>query len=452
MNLISSAILPTCMGKAGKASGFCVTFAAKRHLYQRTMKKVFLITKLKTTNIGNEALSFEIIKMFREHVKDAVINVNGRPAGLDGYLPAKLFKSADPIATFEKWTDKIVLKIRKEPAKAFQANDPDVVLYFQQQSFKKANWKSGFKGLKRMLYSTLVYSRQYRERARTLKEADWLVYSGAGEVNDQHGNIANSHVLLRQLIELRVAQKLGLKTAAINQSIFILTPFFQKLAAHVYSKMDRIVLRGNASRDKMIEFGVPAHLISTAPDSAVNTVIPLKPADRKPSNLVGVNFPSLSKISIEDIRKIVSHLRASGKEPVFCTNEPFGDIPMINLLKDELGVEALSPSATYIDYAKKLSGMDFVISARVHTNMLSLVSHTTIIPIEASDFRLAELLEAFEYPIGIIKAHQPGWVEKVLQAIDQVNRDNSQVESYFRTRFQETKKKTLDNAVWMNEY
>lgn len=385
-------------------------------------------------------------------VPDAVININGRPAGLDGYLPAKLFQSKDPIRTFESWTDKIVQKIKQEPDIVFAANQPKVILYFEQKFFKRDKWKSKLKPLKRLYYSFLTYSSQYKERARKLKKADWLVYSGAGEVNDQHGNIGNSHVLLRQLIELRVAQKLGLKTAAINQSIFILTPFFQNLTAHVYSKMEKIVVRGNASRNKLIEFGVPANLISTAPDSAVNTVIPVKDRNRKPTNRVGVNFPSLSKISLEDIRKIVSHLRSIGKEPVFCTNEPLGDIPMINLLKEELGVEALSPSATYTDYAKKLSEMDFVISARVHTNMLSMVSHTTIIPIEASDFRLAELLEGFEYPIPIIRAHQAGWVELVIETADQINKDNSIVEQYYDSRFQETRKHTLDNAIWINQY
>ena len=32
------------------------------------MKKVFLVTKLKTTNLGNQALSMELIKLFEEEV------------------------------------------------------------------------------------------------------------------------------------------------------------------------------------------------------------------------------------------------------------------------------------------------------------------------------------------------------------------------------------------------
>src|SRR4051812_2613914 len=82
--------------------------ALLKYTYRRNMKKIFLITKLRTTNIGNEALSHEIIKMFTQQLNDVVININGRPSGLEGYLPTKLFKSPDPITTFEHWTDKIV--------------------------------------------------------------------------------------------------------------------------------------------------------------------------------------------------------------------------------------------------------------------------------------------------------------------------------------------------------
>ena len=84
--------------------------------------------------------------------------------------------------------------------------------------------------------------------------------------------------------------------------------------------------------------------------------------------------------------------------------------------------------------------MDFVISARVHTNMLSMVSHTTIIPIEASDFRLAELLEGFEYPHLSSKRTSRIWVEEVIAMVDQIMQDNSVVDNYYNNRFQEPEK------------
>jgi hypothetical protein len=49
------------------------------------MKNVFLITKLITTYLGNEALSNEIIKLFSGISKDIILHVDGCPFGLDGY-------------------------------------------------------------------------------------------------------------------------------------------------------------------------------------------------------------------------------------------------------------------------------------------------------------------------------------------------------------------------------
>ena len=83
--------------------------------------------------------------------------------------------------------------------------------------------------------------------------------------------------------------------------------------------------------------------------------------------------------------------------------------------------------------------MDFVISARVHTNMLSMVSHTTIIPIEASDFRLAELLEGFEYPT-YHQAHQPVGLKRLLQWSIRSCGTTALLTTITNNRFQETRK------------
>jgi polysaccharide pyruvyl transferase WcaK-like protein len=270
------------------------------------MKKIFLITKLKTTNIGNEALSHEIIRLFKDTATDAMINVNGRPFGLDGYLPSRLLKVADPIQEFEKWADKIVSQIKKEPEIAFKADNGKVQLLKSSGSHKVDKWKSKLRPIKRFYNSLLVYSNEYKQRAMMLKQADWLIYSGAGEVTDgYHGNFNDAHVLLRQLIEIRVAQKLGIQTAAVNQSIFVNQPLAQQILAHVYRNMKKIVIRGVSSRDVLIKIGVPATLIEMAPDSAINTLFPNAGKVIKNKNRVGLNFSNHVKINESQMQQII---------------------------------------------------------------------------------------------------------------------------------------------------
>ena len=419
------------------------------------MKKIFLVTKLKTTNIGNEALSHEIIKLFHDKVNDCSINVNGRPFGLYGYQAETLLKNDNPLKLFEKWTDDIINKINKENEVTFKAKKGEVVLYANETEFKIDKWKALLKPLKSWYNSMFVYTNAYVERAKILKASDWHVYSGAGEVNDGNGNnnINSGNVFLRQLIEIRVAQKLGIKTAAVNQSVNLNTALFQSICAHVYSKMEKIIIRGETTRKNLINYGVPEAIIEVAPDSAINTILDTTINLHKNKNKVGFNISDRVKISEKEISRIVSHLRALGKEVVFCTNEPYGDIEIIDMFAKKFNVPNISGHRNYKEYAMKLAECDCIISARVHTNMLSLVSHTIIIPIEGNDFRLAELLEGFKYPIPIIKSQTEGWTDKLLLEIDNVLVEKKyDFENYFKSIFEPCKKLSYRNATWMNDF
>jgi len=417
------------------------------------LKKIFLITKLKTSNIGNEALSHEIIRLFKDTAKDAIINVNGRPFGLDGYLPARLLKVSDPIQEFENWTDSIVKKIKSEPDVPFQANDGKVILYHQTNDFKADKWKSKLRPIKRFINSLLVYSKEYKKRASILKGADWLVYSGAGEVTDGYRKDFNdAHVFLRQMIEIRVAQKMGINTAAVNQSIFVNLPLSQQIIAHVYKNMKKIVIRGTSSRDCLIKYGVPANIIEMAPDSAINTFFENAGKTSKDKNTIGLNFSNHVKITDDEMGKIINYFHSIGKKVVYCTNEPIGDYAIIERLKKKFNVPLLEGHTNYKEYAQKLSEFDFVVSARVHTNMLSMVSHTTVIPIEGNDFRLQELLEGFQYPLMPVKSQQDGWVDVLIDNIEAVRNNRYDFKNYFENIFSVHRKNALKNASWINEF
>lgn len=417
------------------------------------MKKIFLITKLKTSNIGNEALSHEIIRLFKDVANDSIINVNGRPFGLDGYLPARLLKVNDPLQEFENWTDKIVKKIKSEANVEFVANNGKVILYHQTNDYKVDQWKSKLRPIKRFINSLLVYSNEYKKRASILKGADWLVYSGAGEVTDGYrGDFNDAHVFLRQMIEIRVAQKLGINTAAVNQSIFVNLPLSQQIIAHVYKNMKKIVIRGTSSRDCLIQYGVPADIIEMAPDSAINTEFKNAGKVKKDKNIVGMNFSNHVKITDEEMERIINYLKAIGKQVIYCTNEPIGDFAIIEKLNKKFNIPLLEGHTNYKEYAQKLSEFDFVISARVHTNMLSMISHTTVIPIEGNDFRLHELLEGFEYPLMPVKSQQDGWVDNLIVNIEAIRNNQYDFKNYFENVFSDHRKKSLKNADWINDY
>ncbi len=409
------------------------------------MKKVFLITKLKTTNIGNESLSNEIIHLFSEFAKDIVLNINGRPFGLDGYYPNRIITTSNPIEVLDKWADSIVKKIRKEKSLPFKSNSPQVKLLSNDSDFRNEILKARLRPLKRLLVSFVPYSKEYSQRAATLKSADWLVYSGAGEVGD---NI----VFLRQLVEIRVAQKLGIKTAAVNQSVIIKTEPFKKLIGYVYGKMAKIVVRGENSKKNLLSYGVSANLIEIAPDTAINSNFTGSGMSSKNDNLVAFNITPRTNINQEEIGIIINQLHSLGKKIIFITNEPFDDRKIGHMFSKKFNIEFVSKFASYHAYMTKLAQCDFVISARLHTNILSLVTHTPIISIEGNIFKSTELLNELQYPVATLNSSEPGWINTLLKEINNLINDHYDLDTYFKDTFPVQRKRAQRNAAWINEY
>ena len=158
------------------------------------MKKVFLVTKLKTTNLGNQALSMELIKLFEGRVGKSNLYVAGRPVDLFGYSIEALKSSSDPVKLFESWADAVVKKYKPKQAasNAFVSRVNDFKLT-ENKSLKYENIKVLLRPLKRRIDKLFLFNSQYVKRLNAITASDFLVYSGAGEVSD-------NHVFLRQML------------------------------------------------------------------------------------------------------------------------------------------------------------------------------------------------------------------------------------------------------------
>lgn len=412
-----------------------------------TMPKIFLITKLKTTNVGNQALSEELIRLFTAHVGKDQLIIDGRPMGLDSYSEARIKSSTDPLKTFERWADAIVSKFASVPEIDFTPRTPSVTLLtgdHPQLRFEKI--KARIRPLKRFLSRIKAYNAPYRNRLQRLQTCEWLVYSGAGEVGD-------NNVFLRQLIELRVAQKLGKKTAAVNQSVVIKTSVYQKLVAHVYGHMDKIVVRGDISRSNLISYGVTRDVFEIAPDTALNTTFHVKSAYlmregfKKP--VVGINFTPRVKLDFKKVEEIVKKIKESDRDIVFLTNEPFEDGPLGTELMRKFGVSLLRNPYDYVAYCSLLGELEFLISTRLHSNVLALVAGTPIIPIEGNVFKTTELLRQLQYPVPVVDPSSANWIDRVIQEMGNFNTNLYDWEKYFEETLPVHKKRIAKNASWL---
>lgn len=90
-----------------------------------------------------------------------------------------------------------------------------------------------------------------------------------------------------------------------------------------------------------------------------------------------------------------------------------------------------------------------MISARLHTNMLALVSHTPIIPIEGNVFKTTELLSQLQYPVATLDSSKPGWTDQLIKEIDLVSDKKYDLNNYFNAIFPGFKKAVKKNAAWI---
>lgn len=407
------------------------------------MKKIFLITKLRTTNIGNEALSSGIIELFKSFGGKENLAVNGRPMGLDGYYPGRLSRT-NPDKDVDRWASRIVKHFQaQQQPKHFKAAVPKVILLSPgfRNDLQYEGIKKRLRPLKRFINSFFTYKPAYQSRLNNLASSDVVVYSGAGEVGD-------NNVFLRQLVELRVAQMLGISTAAVNQSVVIKTDRFKKLVGHVYGKMEKIVVRGETSKQNLVSYGVPASIIEIAPDTAINTPF-VATVDSGNETMVGINFTPRINIDYNGLKKIIDVLRKRGFTPVFVTNDPNEDAEIRHELAARFGVVAAKDALSFQEYSNTLHAFRFLISTRLHSNILALNAGTPVIPIEGNVFKTTELLQQLKYPLPVINAVGEGWEEKIIAQIETHLKQPERIRNYIQNELPPLKRLTEKNASWV---
>jgi len=391
------------------------------------MKRILLSTKLKTTNIGNEALSNELIKLANQlSDKNTQFKVVGRPVGLDRYTNAKL-PNGNPVVEFEKIANKIASKAKQLANTEFKSSDLDKSLTNLLSStgnvVKTEKYRRIVRKIRKFFYGFLIYSKRYEERLKIFKSVDYYLYSGAGEVG-------KSDFFFRQLLDLRVAQLLGVKTCAINQSVEFPKGLNKDILVHVYSNMHKIVTRGEISKQVLKELGVPENIMFVCPDTAFRTKA--KQIDKKDfQKNIGINFTDKT-FKKEHVIPVIEDLIKKGYTMTFISNEPKGDLYIANFLKENYGIKYVMESLDYESYASSLSKYHFIISSRLHTNELSVTAGVPVIPIEGKIHKTHEVFSFIEYPIKVVDFNSAEYGRILSNGIEIMEKEFFNVQSWIK--------------------
>lgn len=404
------------------------------------MKRIIISTKLKTTNIGNEALSNELIKLASEFQNNEVqFKIVGRPFGLDRYTNAKL-PVGNPVDEFEKIAVRIANTSKKMESTEFKPSNflttKTDLLSTEGNVVKTEKYRRIARDFRKFLYGFILYSKTYEARLKIFKSVDYYLYSGAGEVG-------KSDFFFRQLLDLRVAQLMGVKTCAINQSVEFPKGLNKDILVHVYSNMHKIVTRGEISKVVLKELGVPENIMFVCPDTAFRTkATQLVKKDFQKN--IGINFTDKT-FKKEHVIPVIENLIKNGYKMTFVSNEPKGDLPIATFLQENYNIPYAMESLSYESYASSLSKFHYIISSRLHTNELSLTAGVPIIPIEGKIHKTREVFKFINYPVKAVDFNNENYGEVMQNEINNMEKEFFTIQTWIQDNLPNIAKEASKN-------
>jgi len=410
-------------------------------------RTIALITKLETTNLGNEALSSELIRMSDDHSPQWQTLVLGRPRGLERFRSLDELPDAPDraVAWFDDQVDALL--------RAYRLHRPwaQVARHLPTASPREPRvlvpGKRDLRTRGRLLASKLSSGRAwprpasapYFRRLAILESVDAVAYSGAGEVVDQP-------VLLRQLLELGAVANMGKPLFPVNQSVEVRDPRLLAILVHVYRRARRIVVRGNASRRLLIESGIDESMVGLAPDTAFHAAVP-RAARATPTRRAAIAVNGVFGADLDGWTAVAAHLASRGYRVSFVSNDPWYDLEIAQQLRERVALTIEPPISNYGRYIDSLADFDLVVSNRLHTAVFAMLAGVPVVPVEGNVGKTTDIFGTFGYPLPVTQT-APGWERDACAAVDRAEDEAEALRALIPSRCAELRDRSRENVAW----
>ena len=380
-------------------------------LRPKQINNVLLITRVRTGNQGNQCLSMAWYELLRKAFPQGQVGMIERGAAYLGQFGISDVDPAAPIDGFERLVDAaLALPLDAKPSPLHHKSVIDAIV--SQPASRKFVTRLTRAG--RVHRALGIAAKGYARRIALFRQMDLVVVNPAGEFSGSSLDVA-----LAYLIEVRVAQRLGCKTALVNPSFEIENAVLQKIATYVLDHADLLEFRDDQSRLHYVAVGGKKAAI-VLPDAAILTSAPI--AEREPMALA----VSINALHAEKLRQVpvwealLQRLEASGYSVTLVSNEMMTDGPLYERFAGVTKARVARGDLGYIDYATMLSSFDAVITSRLHTGVLALTSGVPVVPLEPSTFKMNGFFRHLGLEVEVVETATAGWdvaVERQLAAL-----------------------------------
>jgi polysaccharide pyruvyl transferase WcaK-like protein len=375
--------------------------------------EILLITRVRTNNKGNQALSSAWAAMLQQAFPGAGVRaLERRPPHFLQYSLADFASARDPFARFDAVATELA---RLAPGPGFIAPAQGTPRIHLQESIAPPPRFAALRrriNLRHWAARAGRYRAEYRRRLAACQRAELVVVNPAGEFFPDDPAPALYH-----LLDAYVAHKLGRPTAIVNHTMDISDPTLRRLIPRIYRDLDLVGFRDEKSVAAFRDMGGDLGNVLVTPDLALMTRIPASRPASRGRIAVAVHAPAASWIGRSTPwLDVITGLRDKGFDVVLVSNEMPADREFFAQVKQRVAITVEGAELEYERYCELLGGFDFVVSSRMHTSILAMVAGTPVIPIEGPSFKISGLFQELGLGTRVIQPTRPGWTDEVIAA------------------------------------
>jgi polysaccharide pyruvyl transferase WcaK-like protein len=377
--------------------------------------EILLITRVRTVNKGNQALSVAWTDLLRRAFPGTPVRVlERRPRHLVQYTLRQLAHERDPVAAFAALVSRLA-RMSPGPGSAGPVVpvriDLDETLA-KPQRFAAVRQALNLRG---RAASLGAYAAPFRIRLAAMERAGLVVINPAGEFFPREPLPAYYH-----LLDAAVAAELGRPTAIVNHTMDITDPTLRAIIPGLYKRLAIVGFRDTKSLAAFRAFGGDLANVVVAPDLAIASVrrTTTGAAPLRDVVAVTVNVPEATAHGyLAQWHDVIAGLRDRGVEVELLSNEVPLDRPFYEELRRRHGVRIVGDGLDHERYSALLGEYSVSVTSRMHTAILAMLAGTPVVPVEGSSFKITGMFQELGLDSPVVQPGTPGWVANVVERV-----------------------------------
>jgi len=371
--------------------------------------EIVLITRIRTNNKGNQALSQAWLAMLARAFPEAPVRaLERRPLHLLQYSLDQFAKAPDPYRAFDAVARRLARTSRGPQTIGPPTKIPRIEL--DERIAPSSNFASirARMNLRGWAARAGRYRLEYLDRLAAFQRARLVLVNPAGEFFPDDPNPAFYH-----LLDAWVSHRTGTGTGIVNHTMHVNDPTLRRLIPRLYRELAIVGFRDEKSVDEFRRMGGDLSNVVVTADLALTTAVDAPVSRRRGTIAVAIHVPdAINKGTARRWPELILELKAANFDIVLVSNEQSTDHAFLQELRSKTGVPVEGHGLDFERYAEHLGAFDFVISSRMHTSILAMCAGTPVIPIEGPSLKISGLFQELGVNTSVIQSTDPDWISR----------------------------------------